>query len=128
MSIWLALAPATDQIWFTSTPSTHGPGMASTTADGPSPHVDCEPVNGDVAVGNDATGPTPQVRRPGSLGERNAVTVRLPSPVVPAPPVKLGWLTMGRMVRVMTFQSSVTCSGMTGWKLRTFWTSLFPGP
>lgn len=61
-------------------------------------------------------------------GERKAVIVRSPSPVVPAPPVKLGWLTMGRMVRVMTFQSSVTCSGMTGWKLRTFCGPWFPGP
>src|SRR5512137_406523 len=102
--------------------------MASTTADGPSPQVDCEPVYGDVAVGKLATGPTPQIRWPGLLGDRNAVTVRSPSPVVPAPPVKLGWETMGRMVRVITFQSSVTCSGMTGWMLRTFWVSLFPGP
>src|SRR5512137_645053 len=98
MSIWLALAPATDQIWFTSTPRTHGPGMASTTTDGPSPHVDCEPVIGDVAVGNEATGPTPQMTPSAFAGERKAVIVRSPSPVVPAPPVKLGWLTIGRMV------------------------------
>ena len=102
--------------------------MASTTADGPSPQVDCEPVKGEVAVGNEATGPTPQIRSPGFLGDRNAVRVRSPSPVVPDPPVKLGWLTMGRIVRVMTFQSSVTCSGMTGWMLRTFCVPVFPGP
>ena len=73
-------------------------------------------------------GPTPQITPPGFAGERKAVIVRSPSPVVPAPPLKLGWLTMGRMVRVMTFQSSVTCRGMTGWMLRTFWVPLFPGP
>ena len=56
------------------------------------------------------------------------MTVRSPSPVVPDPPVKLGWLTMGRIVRVMTFQSSVTWSGMTGWMLRTFCVPEFPGP
>jgi hypothetical protein len=68
------------------------------------------------------------MRAPGFAGDRKAVIVRLPRPVVAGPPVKLGWVTMGRMVRVMTFQSSVTCSGMTGWKLRTFWVWPFPGP
>ena len=53
--------------------------------------------------------------------------VRLPSPVVLDPPVKLGCVTMGRMVRVTTIQSAEMCSGITGWMLRTFWTS-FPGP
>jgi len=34
--------------------------------------------------------------------------------------VKLGWVTSGRIVRVMRFQSRLRVSGMTGWMLRTF--------
>ena len=32
-----------------------------------------------------------------------------------------GWWTIGTIVRVIRFQSSVSLNGITGWKLRMFW-------
>ena len=111
---WFELSPATDQTLLTSTPSTHDPGIVRTTADGPSPQVDWDPTSGEVAVGKVATGPAPQTSAPGLAGDRNAVNMRLPRPVVLEPPVKLGWVTMGRIVRLMRFQSRPRLKGTTG--------------
>src|SRR5216683_697099 len=122
MSMLFALSPAMFQTLFASTPKTQCPGMASRTADGPRPHVDCDPTFTEVAVGKVATGPTPQINFPGFAGDRNAVKLMLLRPKLPLPPgVKLGCDTSGMIVRVMRFQSWLKVIGTTGWMLRTFW-------
>jgi len=98
---------------FARTPSTHGPCIVSSTADGPSPQVSVEPTLDEVA-GNVSAGPMPQISAPGFAGDRNAVKLTLPSPKLVSPLVKLGCHTSGKIVRVMTFQSFETWSGMTG--------------
>ena len=77
--------------------------------------------------GKVATGPAPQITAPGRAGDRNAVAVTFPSPVVLPPPVKLGMVTMGKIVLEMRFQSAVRWNGTTGWMLRTLAT-FFCGP
>src|SRR5450631_1627584 len=101
------LSPATDQTLFTIPPITHGPCIVNATPEAPSPQVDCDPTRGDVAVGNDTTGPIPQMNSvPAPAGERKAVNVMSPRPVVPPTPASgLGWVMMGMIVRVMTFSS-----------------------
>ena len=66
------------------------------------------------------TGPMPHSQpSTGLLGERNAENVVGP---VPNGTVCAGWndgcQTSGRIVRVITFQSSLICIGITGWTLR----------
>src|SRR5258708_27404065 len=123
-----ALLPAMFQTLFASTPKTQCPRMVSRTADGPRPHVDCDPTFTEVAVGKVAAGPTPQINFPGFAGDRNAVKLMLLRPKLPLPPaVKLGCDTSGMIVRVMGFQWPVKVTGTTGWMLRTFWVPLLLG-
>src|SRR3954451_5636771 len=73
-----------------------------------------------LALGICTTGPTPQSHPlTGLLGERNAENVVGP---VPNGTVCIGCSDgcqiSGRMVRVMTFQSSLMWIGITGWMLR----------
>src|SRR5262249_33892627 len=70
---------------FASTPMTQGWGWATATADGPSPHVDCDPTFGDVEVGKLAAGPIPQVKAPGLAGDTQAVKLISPKPKLPFP-------------------------------------------
>src|SRR5215831_3969493 len=100
---------------FASTPMTQGWAWATATADGPSPHVDCDPTFGDVEVGKLAAGPIPQVKAPGLAGDTQAVKLISPKPKLPFPPgTKLGCATNGMIVRVMRFQSWVKLIGTTG--------------
>ena len=72
-------------------------------------------------VGNWRTGPAPQIQLPGLAGDTNAVNVVSPMPVVaPSPGPSDGFQITGRIVRVITFQSSFTEIGITGWMLRMF--------
>ena len=65
--------------------------------------------------------PTPQIQAPGFPGERKAEIWISPMPfVLPWPGVNAGREMMGRMVRVMMFQSSLIGEGITGWMLSTF--------
>src|SRR5208283_5289561 len=109
---------------FVTKPITQGPGMVRRPAVGPTPHVDCEPTSGDVAVGKVRAGPMPQVRAAGLAGETKALKLMSPRPVVaPSPATLLGLVTRVTMLRVMTL-TGPAWMGMTGWKLRTFCTSL----
>ncbi len=69
--------------------------------------VVAEPV---IAVGGQLSdGPTPQIQAPGFAGERNAEICASPMPLTPpCPGANAGSETMGRMVRVMMFHSSLT--------------------
>ena len=110
-----------DQTLLNSDPTTHLPGMPRTRTDGPRPHLSA-PSRLSVAVGNRKTGPAPQITFPGSLGDRNPVKVVSPSPVSRSwPGERPGWDTIGTIVRVIRFQSSVSSNGQTGWMLRMFW-------
>src|SRR5271169_2721671 len=113
LTFWLP-PPAQDQTLLTRMPSTHGPGMAKSTTEGPNVHL-ALPKAGLVLVGKPKTGPMPHTRTPGFLGERNSVVLMLPSPkVLPlwsAP--RLGWLMRGMMVRVMRLKVPMW-KGMTG--------------
>src|SRR5215831_1730757 len=121
MSILFELSPAMFQRLFINTPRTQGSGSVTRTADGPSPHVDCDPTFGDVEVGKLADGPIPQINALGLAGDRNAVKLISLSPKLPLPPgTDLGCHTNGKIVRVMRFQSRVRVNGTTGWMLRTF--------
>jgi hypothetical protein len=65
---------------------------------------------------------------PGFAGDRNAVNVVSPMPVVDGSfGPSDGFQITGRMVRVMTFQSLLTSIGITGWMLRMFCVP-FSGP
>jgi hypothetical protein len=81
-----------------------------------------------LLVGNCTTGPAPQIHSPGLAGDRNAVNVVSPMPVLlsmfgPSD----GCQITGTMVRVMMFQSSLMETGITGWMLRMFCVP-FSGP
>jgi hypothetical protein len=57
---------------------------------------------------------------PGFAGDRNRVGLMSPIPkALSCPWNRDGWLMMGRIVRVMRFQSSVSLMGITGCTLRT---------
>jgi hypothetical protein len=71
-----------------------------------------------VAVGMLKAGPTPQIRPPfvGSFGEKKKLCVVLPKPSwLSSSGRNPFWLTTGRMVREIRFQSSPSEIGMTGW-------------
>src|SRR5262245_18977783 len=107
---------------FASTPYTHGLPWSrwSTTNDGPSPQF-LFPSSALVFVGSWTTGPAPQIHLPGLTGDRNAVNTVSPRPSVRSSPGKSGGMEIsGRIVRVMTFHSSFTEIGITGWMLSTF--------
>ena len=66
------------------------------------------PKSESVAVGNVNVGPSPQISSPGFAGERKKVGLMSPSPVALLIPGNSdGWLIIGKMVRVITFQSSL---------------------
>jgi hypothetical protein len=53
---------------------------------------------------------------PGLAGERNSVGLMSPMPKALSMPGKRdGWLMIGRIVRVIRFQRSLSEIGMTGW-------------
>src|SRR5579863_4354757 len=94
-SIWFTAGrldcPANDQTLFTSPPSVHFPGCASTTTEGPMLHFPC-PNTGLVAVGNTNVGPTPQITFPGFAGDRKNDGFKSPNPYAPW---LTGWLDVG---------------------------------
>src|SRR5215472_16306407 len=101
----------------TNTPPTIGPANLTTTKDGPRPQT-FEPSVLLLIVGSCVTGPAPQTQPfTGFLGERNAVKVvgAIPNGGTVAADWKDGLQTSGRTVRVITFQSSLTWIGTTGW-------------
>src|SRR5574341_227659 len=101
--------------------------MNRPTAAGPALHLPL-PSRESVAVGNVNVGPTPQISLLGLAGERKNVGLRSPRPnALSTPGAGDGWLMMGRMVRVMRFQSVVRPIGITGWTLRMYCVVLF-GP
>jgi hypothetical protein len=64
----------------------------------------------------------------GTAGERKAVNTTSPMPLVrPSPGNIAGCEMIGTMVRVMTFHSELTSTGITGWMFRTFCVP-FSGP
>jgi len=74
-----------------------------------------------VAVGIRNAGPTPQIRPPavGALGDKNRLCMALPNPnCEPSPGISPSWLTIGTIVREMTFHRESSEFGMTGWMLR----------
>ena len=66
----------------------------------------------------------------GFLGEKNRLWVMSPRPdCSPDGPAMSFCQMIGRMVREMTFQSSLSEIGMTGWMLSVaFWPSFDPNP
>ena len=95
-------------------PYVHGPCCFSTRAVGPIDHFPL-PRNGSDVVGSENTGPSPQTNRRGTAGERNIdSTMSLVPAVVEPPDTRGGWLTNGRMNRVMRFHSEFSDVGMTG--------------
>src|SRR6187402_3227005 len=101
--------------------------MCSTTNEGPSPQF-LLPSSELLFVGICTIGPAPQIHFPGLAGERKAVNSVSPTPLresIPGP--SEGIDTIGTIVRVMMFHSSLTEIGMTGWMLRMFCVP-FSGP
>src|SRR5262245_24074497 len=99
--------------------------MVSTTPAGPMLHLPA-PRFRSVAVGRVNVGPRPQINSPGFAGERKNVGLKSPNPVPvvlgtrpPNEGNRLGWLMIGMMMRLITFQSSLMLIGITGWTLRT---------
>src|SRR5579862_7152431 len=94
-TIWFTSArsdwPANENTLFTSAPSVHLPGCASTTTEGPMLHFPCPNVLL-VAVGNTIAVPTPQMSLPGFAGERKNDGFRSPNPYAPW---STGWFEMG---------------------------------
>src|SRR5579863_6579355 len=94
-NIWLTSGrldcPANEKTLFTSPPSVHLPGWASTTTLGPMLHFPC-PSTGLVAVGSATAVPTPQISFPGLAGDRKNEGFRSPNPF---PPWLIGRLTVG---------------------------------
>ena len=80
-----SLDPPTDHTWLINDPRTHGPGIVSTTTEGPTLHFS-EPRTSSVAVGNTSDGPTPQIHLPGSRGEMKPVKFTSPRPFVRSDP------------------------------------------
>ena len=72
-----------------------------------------------LTVGIWTTGPRPQSQPSvGFFGDRNAEKTVGPVPTgTLGSGERSGFQTTGRMVRVMTFQSSLTWIGITGWML-----------
>src|SRR5262245_40207433 len=72
-----------DQMLFTTAPYTHGSPLSrcTTTTDGPRPQF-LLPSSALLLVGICTAGPTPQMNLPGLAGERNAVKVVSPMPLV----------------------------------------------
>ncbi len=67
-------------------------------------------------------GPKPTSRSLATEVAKNRVGLMSPRPLSELSPLASdGWWTIGTMVRVIRFQSSVSLNGITGWKLRMFW-------
>ena len=91
------------------------------TAVGPTPNFP-EPRYLSVAVGTRKAGPAPQVS-PFFVweGEKNALIVASPKPDCEVfSPVRLYWVTSGKIHRVIRFKLSLNLIGITGWKFITF--------
>ena len=74
-----------------------------------------------VAVGIRNAGPTPQISPAavGFFGEKKKLCVVAPSPTLWSKSGAMSsWLTIGRMVREITFQFSLIEIGITGWMFR----------
>jgi len=104
------------QIWLTRDPTTHGPGITSTTVLIPPPHV---PVRAGraVAVGSENIGPTPQINLPGLAGVKKSCSWISPKPPFCAL-LGPGKLWKGTMVRNIKLTLDERWIGMTGWKFR----------
>src|SRR5262245_41384514 len=80
------------------------------------------PRMGSLADGAVTIGPKPQVKSltPELTGERNSDSLMSPTPLVLLSISGLGWITIGMIVREMTFHCEPKLIGTTGWMLRSF--------
>src|SRR6478736_978946 len=110
-------SPAKDQLCQARTPTVQSLPCQTTTPVGPAPHFPA-PSSSSVPVGNRKIGPAPTVK-PWNvrLGEkyRPSVVSRRPD-CEPEPGKRPFWLNItGRIVREITYQSSLSVNGTTGW-------------
>src|SRR5262245_29206701 len=115
------LSPANDQILLTSAPITQCFGNQTMTAVGPAPHLPL-PKSLLVAVGSRKVGPAPIIRSGAMLVAKKKLGLKSPRPkVLPLLLKKSGWLRIGRIQRVIRFQSWLIEKGTTGWMLISVW-------
>src|SRR5262245_48982789 len=81
--------PPTDHWLLANTPITQCPGVVSKTTVGPARTFPC-PRIGSVADGTVKTGPTPQIKAPGCVGDKNSDCVTSPMPFVLLSKIGLG--------------------------------------